>query len=114
MRNSPWWERVREDLLSAPGNIGRELTIEQLTLEVPAYGTGHRPRGRTVARRLSPILELVSRGPNGSRGIGATYRIHRPDVLVSSARKDVPDEVVTVNDEWLDAAITKMIGDEED
>lgn len=68
---------------------------------VPDYPDGRRPRPRTVARRLSPILTLVSRGPNGSLGRGATYR-------VVPSREVGPDDIPS-DDEWLTAAAAKVV-----
>ena len=67
---SPWWHDVARELLMRPGLVGQEVTIEELTEGLPCYPDGRRPRPRAAARRLRHVLELVSRGPNGSRGKG--------------------------------------------
>lgn len=89
--------------LSSPGSLGGQvLSIEEITERVPSYPDGRRPRPRAVARRLRPVLELVERGPNGSRGKGATYRILTP-------RTEEPSEDAVVADlDWLEAAARRM------
>lgn len=67
--------------------------MEELTQIVPDYPDGRRPRPRTVARRLAPVLTLIERGPNGSLGRGATYRI-------VPGRSVGPDDIPS-DDEWL-------------
>lgn len=92
------------EVTARPGMVGRVLSIEDLTQMIPSYPDGRRPRSRTVARRMSPVLELVERGPNGSRGKGATYRI-------LPSRAEVTDgEPIAKDDEWLLAAVERMTG----
>lgn len=78
---------------------------------VPCYPGGRRPRQRTVARRLHRILELVERGPNGSLGRGATYRIVGNMRAAPVGRQDVADETVRPADEWLLDAVERMTED---
>jgi hypothetical protein len=79
---------------------------------VPRYPDGNRARAHTVVRRLSPALELVSRGPNGSRARGATYRVILPPgpVGVPLVRADVPDTGITSDLEWLLQQVERMTG----
>ncbi len=106
---SPWWERVTSELLLVPGLVGRTLPIEEIAGMLPAYPDGGRPRTRTAARRMSSILELVSRGPNGSRGNGATYRIVAPMIASEPiGRDDVPDVVIGSDNRWLLEQVERM------
>lgn len=76
---------------------------------VPSYAGGGRPRSRTVARRMRPILELVSRGPNGSRGRGATYKVIRPDTASETVTRTDTDDVVIGSDrDWLLEQVERM------
>lgn len=85
------------------------MSIEELSAEVPAYPGGRRARPRTVARRLRRILELVERGPNGSLGRGATYRVVGSlRATAAVGRQDVADETVVPADDWLLAAVERM------
>jgi hypothetical protein len=78
---------------------------------VSAYPDGRRVRPRTVSRRLAPILELIERGPNGSRGRGATYRIRPlPTQGEPSERTDVPDDVIGSDHQWLLEQVERMTG----
>lgn len=95
-------------LLLVPGIVGRTLSIEELVGMLPTYRDGTRPRGRSVARRLAPILELVSRGPNGSRGRGATYRIRPPPSAEVVGRIDVDDVAICSDEEWLLEQVERM------
>lgn len=101
--DSPWWQQVAQELLDRPGMVGTTLTIEELTESLPCYPDGRRPRPRAAARRLSHVLELVSRGPNGSLGKGAVYRIVRP-----------PEEPVIehgmIDEGWLRESVERMLG----
>lgn len=105
---SPWWDQVASEITSRPGMVGRTMTIEELTGEVPCYPDGRAPRPRTVARRLWRILELVERGSNGSLGRGATYRIVGSLRAMAVGRQDVADETVTPDNDWLMAAVERM------
>lgn len=98
---------MREDL------IGRTMSIEEIVSLVPPYPDGRRPRARAAARRLRSILELVERGPNGSLGRGAKYRIAvsappRP----AAGREDIEDEGIAPADDWLEDAVRRMTSDE--
>lgn len=84
------------------------MTIEELTQIVPSYTGGTRPRARTVARRLLPILELVSRGPNGSRGKGAVYRIKAPPHPIEASEARIVDDEVEIDMDWITNAIDRM------
>lgn len=107
--DSPWWAQVASELVSRPGMVGRVATIEEITLEVPDYPDGRRPRPRAVSRRLSHILELVERGPNGSRSRGARYRILDLEVSDVIPDDDAPKDE---NDDYLAAHIRRMLGDD--
>lgn len=92
---------------------GRTVSIEELVALVPSYPDGRRPRARAAARRLRSILELVERGPNGSLGRGAKYRIAasvppRP----AAGREDIEDETIASADDWLADAVRRMTSDE--
>lgn len=100
--DSPWWRDVAQELITRPGLVGSQLTIEAITEMVPCYPDGRQVRPRAVARRLAGILELVSRGPNGSLGRGAVYRIIRP-------RVPTPEHAL-VDDEWLRLSVERMLG----
>lgn len=102
------------ELLSRPGMVGRELSIEELTALVPDYPDGGRPRSRAVARRLRPIIELLDRGPNGSRGRGATYRIVANVRALPVGSPDVEEDAVRPDLDWLLGAVDRMTeGDDE-
>jgi hypothetical protein len=103
--DSPWWDHVASEITSPHVLGGKTLTVEELTQFIPPYPDGRRARPRTVARRLRRVLELVSRGPNGSRGKGATYRVMLPE-----APKPVIEADCTVasDDDWLQQSIERM------
>lgn len=67
---------------------------------VPSYPDGRRPRPRTVIRRMTAVLEIVSRGPNGSLGRGSVWR-------VIPNREVGPDDIPS-DDEWLLASAERM------
>jgi hypothetical protein len=90
------------EMSSRPDLAGQAFTIEQITERLPAYPDGRRPRARAAARRLRPILELVERGPNGSLGRGATYRI----VPVTAPQPS--EEAVSADLDWLEEAAARM------
>lgn len=71
---------------------------------IPDYPTGTRPRTRTIARRLEEYgaIELVERGPNGSKGKGARYRI-LPERPPTPAAEPVID-----NADYLEDAVERM------
>ncbi len=103
--DSPWWDQVMIDVTLSPGMVGRTISIEELTQIIPSYPDGRRPRPRTVARRLRSMMTLVERGPNGSRGRGATYRI---DGRPIEKPVDASDDLITFDDEWLNQSVEKM------
>ncbi len=107
IENSPWWDRVVSEVLLLPNIIGRTLSIEDLSQIVSAYPGGNKPRGRTVARRLAPILTLISRGPKGSLGIGATYTIKNIDAEPAS-EITAEFDALAPDDEWLKQSVKKM------
>lgn len=86
-----------------PGLVGTEVTIEELTEGLPCYPDGRRPRPRAAARRLRPILELVRRGPNGSRGKGAVYRVVRPP-------EEQGIEHGLIDEGWLLESVKRVLG----
>lgn len=103
---SPWWREVC--LRIGEAHAGEELSIEKLYHLVPDYPDGRHPRRRAIARRLAPILELLSRGPNGSRSTGALYRITRlppPPVRV---------EPIGPDEEWLRLCADAMVGEQDE
>lgn len=112
---SAWWDHVMSWCTGEGGLVGRTLSIEELSGVIPSYPDGRRARPRTVARRLRPILELVERGPNGSRGRGATYRVMAipvpPDL---KEREDVGDDEIAPASDWLDEAVRRMTGEGEE
>lgn len=67
---------------------------------IPDYPTGTRPRNRTIARRLEEYgaIELVERGPNGSKGKGARYRILPEKMTPAPAADPVIDNVGYLED----------------
>ncbi|MBV9125677.1 MAG: hypothetical protein JO112_20195 [Planctomycetes bacterium] len=67
---------------------------------VPRYPDGRMPRPRTVVRRLAPVLELVSRGPNGSLGRGSTWRV--------VPNRDVGPDDIPTDEEWLLQSAERM------
>lgn len=87
-----------------PGLVGSQVTIEELTSSLPCYPDGRRPRPRAAARRLRPILEVVARGPNGSLGKGAVYRVVRP------AEGLIPPEHNLIDDAWLQESVARIVG----
>lgn len=103
---SPWWDSVTSEVGGPAGLVGTLLTIEELTERIPCYPDGRRPRTRTVARRLRSILELVSAGPNGSRSVGATYRV----MAYVPPPSYVSDEGMAIDEDWLAAAADRMTG----
>lgn len=97
------------ETLIVPGLIGRTLPIEDLTEMVPSYPDGRRPRARAVAHRMAPMLELVSRGPNGSLSRGAVYRVVSPPPVPDPVgRQDVDDVVIGCDDDWILEQIERM------
>jgi hypothetical protein len=106
--DSPWWDRVTTEIGLHPDLVGRTLTIEEITQLVPSYPDGRRPRPMAVARRMRCILELASRGPNGSRSRGARYRILAIPTPTPVAREDVEDIVIRSDRKWLLEQIERM------
>lgn len=104
--DSPWWKELSSRLGQYGILVGTIYTIEEITQMIPSYPDGRRPRPRTVARRLNELqaLELVSRGPNGSLGREARYKIlpERPQSPV----EDV--EPMLDNAEFLANAVERM------
>lgn len=112
--DSPWWDRVMSEITGPGGMVGRTLSIEELAEALPRYPSGGRVRPRAAAKRLRPILELVSRGPNGSLGRGAVYTIKpqgEPSPQSQLIRTDTPDEEVPVDANWLELSIKRMTGE---
>ena len=105
---SPWWDSVAAALCAREDLLGRVMSIEDIAALVPSYPDGRRPRPRAASRRLRPILELVERGPNGSLGRGATYRIVAPGPMAPVGRADVDDDEITPADDWLCDAVGRM------
>jgi hypothetical protein len=91
-----------------PDLVGKVLPIEEIARIVPPYPDGRRPRPQAVARRLRCILELVSRGPNGSRSRGATYRILPILTPAPMPREDVGDVVIRSDHRWLLEQVERM------
>lgn len=109
--DSPWWDLVMSELVAVPGLVGRTLSIEEIAGMVLSYPDGRRPRARTVARRLAPILELVERGPNGSKGRGASYRVlDLPPTREPIGRDDVVDTEISSDMKWLLEQVERMTG----
>lgn len=71
---------------------------------IPDYPDGRRPRQRTVARRMLELgaIQLLERGPNGSLGKGATYRI-LPEQPPAPAAGPVVE-----NEDYLAKAVERM------
>lgn len=99
------------ELLSRPGMFGSVLSIEEIAALVPSYPDGGRPRARAVARRLRPILELVDRGPNGSLGRGATYRIVSNVRARPVGEASVSEDVLAPDMDWLMKSVKRMTGE---
>lgn len=85
--------------------VGSTFTIEEITQMWPSYPDGRRPRSRTVARRLLELnaIELVERGPNGSLGKGARYKI-----LPERPSPPAGDVEQIDNDDYLEKAVERM------
>lgn len=107
---SPWWESVK-DFLSSGEFIGKVFTIEEIAALVPKYPDGRSVRPRAASRRLKPILELISRGPNGSLGKGATYKIIGKPVKVEVKMNSAETNVILSDDEYIQASIARIIGE---
>jgi hypothetical protein len=104
--DSPWWRRIASEICHDLDLVGRPLTIEEITQTLPRYPDGRRIRPRTAARRLLEYgaIELVERGPNGSLGRGAKYKIlpERPSPPAGDV-EPMPD-----NAEFLEDAVERM------
>jgi len=109
---SPWWDSVAAGLLAREDLRGRILPIEDLVTMLPDYPDGRRPRARAAARRLRRVLELVERGPNGSLGRGASYRL-RPPPERPLRVPDTSDEAIEPATDWLEDAVRRMTRDGE-
>lgn len=81
------------------------VTIEQLSACIQSYPDGRRPKPRTVARRLLEYgaIELVERGPNGSLGNGAKYKI-----LPERSLPPAMDSEMIENSDYLEKAVERM------
>lgn len=101
--DSPWWQQVAQELLTREDLVGKELTIEEVTAMLPCYPDGRRPRPRAAARRLKAVLKLVSRGPNGSLGKGAVYKVVKP-------QEQPAVEHPLIDEEWLRQSVERIIG----
>lgn len=55
--------------------VSEIVTIEEIIKWMPPYKNGSAPFGKTIAAALSHRLEIVERGPNGSLGKGARFKI---------------------------------------
>lgn len=105
---SPWWDQVLSEITGPSGLVGSTLSVEELTELIPSYPDGRRPRARAVVRRLRSVLELVSRGPNGSLGRGATYRVL--PALPKPRAPAADDDVLALNEDYIAAAVERMTG----
>jgi hypothetical protein len=108
---SDHWDRIMSEITGPGGLVGRTLTIEELAGLIPTYPGGRRARGRTIARRMRPVLELIERGPNGSRGRGATYRVIARAEAVPAGSPDIEDQEISTDDDWLLRSVAKMTGE---
>lgn len=100
--DSPWWDSVGESLLNSKEFLGREFTIEELTALMPDYPNGARPRAHAVSRRLRRFMEIVHRGPNGSRSRGARY------LIVGCKPKPKIEDAINRDDDWILKSVEKM------
>lgn len=102
--DSPWWRTVASEMCNSSLE-GNTYHIEALALLVPLYPDGRRPRERTVARRLLELnaIELVERGPNGSLGKGAKYKILPERSLPPAAESEMIE-----NSDYLEQAVERM------
>ena len=109
--DSQWWDQIALRVSSDTNLIGKVFTIEELSqMNILRYKDGAYPRGKTIARRLKPILELISRGPNGSLGKGAIYKIKGAIIVKEDIqiRGDIKNVEIAVADEWLKESIERM------
>lgn len=102
--HSPWWDKVASELGLYGILVGSTYSVEELAQMLPPYPNGARPKARTAMRRLTDAgaLELVERGPNGSLGRGARYRI-LPERPPTPAGEPVID-----NAGYLEDAVERM------
>lgn len=100
---SPWWDWCASEVILPEFLGGKTMTIEELTSRMPVYPDGRRPKAITVSRRLSHVLDLVERGPNDSKSVGAIYRVK---MLVEKT-----EDTLTTDDEWLEQAAIFKTGD---
>lgn len=101
---SPWWSKTVSEMGMHGLLPDMILTIESITQMIPAYPDGRKPRPRTVARRLTELqaIELVERGPNGSRGKEAKYKI------LSAPTLPTAEEPFIDNNDFLEQAVQRM------
>lgn len=100
------------EIISRPGMVGTTMSIEALTEMIPDYPDGRRPKTATTAHRMEPVLELVQRGPNGSLGRGAIYKIIGDGRTLPAGDPEVSDENIAPAMDWLNEAVDRMIDDE--
>lgn len=103
--SSPWWNKTASEMHLYGLLVDMVFTIEEITQMVPVYPDGRVPRPRTVARRLTELcaIELVERGPNGSKGIGAKYKILPEPTLPPAMESEMID-----NKDFLEQAVERM------
>lgn len=102
--DSPWWRWIASEICHDADLVGKELSIEVITQTLPRYPDGRKIRSRTAARRLIEYgaMVLVERGPNGSLGKGAKYKILPEPSLAPAA------EPVVENADYLAKAVERM------
>jgi hypothetical protein len=102
--DSPWWREMASTVSKQGERVGTTWTIEEITQMIPDYPDGRRPRPRTVSRRLLELgtIELIERGPNGSLGKCAKYRI-LPELPPAPAAGPVVE-----NEDYLAKAVERM------
>lgn len=90
---------------ACPIGGSKAYTIDEITQMIPDYPDGRRPKPRTVARRLLEYgaIELVERGPNGSLGKGAKYKILPERSLPPAAGSEMIE-----NSDYLEQAVERM------
>lgn len=103
--DSPWWRWVASEICHDMDLVGKHLSIEDITQTLPKYPDGRSIRPRTAARRLLEYgaIELVERGPNGSKGKGAKYKILPERPLTPEM-----DSELIQNSDYLEQAVERM------